>query len=90
MSRNIEQEAVEGRRRVYVAAARSGFGYLQRDADCASSKTRTAIEGALLRETARRPKANVLWIDGLQKFADVLTTAAASKKVLLRDGLVSL
>ena len=69
------------------------FDYLQRDANSTSSDKRMAIEGALLRETVRKPKSHVRWIDGQQNLANVLTKAGADKSIFhqfLRDGLLSL
>lgn len=86
-------EIIERRSRVYVTDARSVFDYLQRDATSCSSDKRMAIEGALLRETVRRPGAQVRWIDGLQNIAKVLTKHNAEKETLrefLRTGLLTL
>lgn len=66
-------EVVEARARVYVTDARSVFDYLTKDSTSTSSDKRMAIEGALLRETVKRPGASVRWIDGMQNIADVLT-----------------
>lgn len=52
-----------------------------------------AIEGALLRETVRRPNAHTRWIDGEQNLANILTKFGANKGILfqyLKDGLLSL
>eukprot|EP00435_Cladocopium_sp_Y103_P064509 s25_g26.t1 len=52
-----------------------------------------AIEGALLRETCRKPGSHVKWIDGLQNIANVLTKHNAEKETLrefLRTGMMSL
>ena len=86
-------EIVERRDRIYVTDARSVYDYLQRDSASTSSDKRMAIEGALLRETVRRPRAFARWVDGLQNIGDVLTKATADKTVLkqfMRDGLLSL
>ena len=51
------------------------------------------IEGALLRETLRRPGAEVRWIDGEQNLADILTKRRVDKGLLMefmRTGLLSL
>ena len=66
-------EVVERRQRVYVTDAKSVYDYLQKDATSSSSGKRMAIEGALLRETVRRPGAHVKWIDGMQNIANVVT-----------------
>ena len=58
-----------------------------------SSDKRMAIEGALLRETVRQEGADVLWIDGVQNIANVLTKHGAEKETLrefLRTGIISL
>ena len=86
-------EVVERRQRVYVTDARSVFDYLAKDASSTSTDKRMAIEGALLRETVRRPNASVKWIDGMQNIADVLTKLSADKSVLrafLQDGKLCL
>eukprot|EP00439_Symbiodinium_sp_Y106_P022669 s217_g2.t2 len=86
-------EVIERRDRVYVTDARSVYDYLEKDSHSTSSDRRMAIEGALLRETVKRPRAHVRWIDGMQNMADVLTKANADKEVLrqyLKDGVVSL
>ena len=44
-----------------------------------SSDKRMAIEGALLRETVRKLRAFTRWIDGQQKFSNILTKAGAGK-----------
>ncbi|CAE7715141.1 RE1 [Symbiodinium necroappetens] len=84
---------LERRDRIYVTDARSVFDYLQKDSTSTSSDKRMAIEGALLRETVRKPRAHVRWIDGMQNIADVLTKAQADKSILrqfMRDGLLCL
>ena len=84
---------IEQRKRAYVTDARSVYDYLQRDATSTSSDKRMAIEGALLRETVRRDRAYVKWIDGQQNIANVLTKANAEKDILrdfLRTGLLCL
>ena len=86
-------ELIERRERVYVTDARSVFDYLQKDATSTSTDKRMAIEGALLRETCRKPRSHVRWIDGLQNIANVLTKHNAEKDTLrqfLRDGMMSL
>lgn len=86
-------EVVEARARVYVTDARSVFDYLTKDSTSTSSDKRMAIEGALLRETVKRPGASVRWIDGMQNIADVLTKANADKTLLrelLRTGKLCL
>ena len=86
-------EIVDARKRVYVTDAKSVFDYLAKDNANTSSDKRMAIEGALLRETIRRPNAFTPWIDGLQNFADVLTKAGADKAVLyefMRSGMIGL
>lgn len=86
-------DLIERRERVYVTDARSVFDYLQRDATSTSTDRRMAIEGALLRETCRKPGSHVRWIDGLQNIANVLTKHNAEKETLrefLRDGMMSL
>ena len=86
-------EVIARREKVYVTDARSVYDYLQRDANSTSSDKRMAIEGALLRETVRKPKSHVRWVDGQQNLANVLTKAGADKTILhqfLRDGLISL
>ena len=86
-------EIIEKRDRAYVTDARSVFDYLQRDATSTSTDKRMAIEGALLRETVKKPKSHVRWMDGQQNFSDVLTKATADKEVLrkfLKDGYISL
>ena len=75
-------EIVERRQRVYVTDARSVYDYLSKDASSTSSDRRMAIEGALLRETVKKPGAFVRWIDGIQNIADVLTKAGADKTLL--------
>ena len=50
-------------------------------------------EGALPRETVRRPGAHVRWIDGLRNIANVLTKHNAEKETLrefLRTGMLTL
>ena len=54
---------VEARRKVYVTDAQSVYDYLQKESNSTSSDKRMAIEGALLRETVRRPGAFVRWIE---------------------------
>ena len=84
---------IEQRQRVYITDARSVFDYLSKDATSTSSDKRMAIEGALLRETVRKPGAWVRWIDGAQNVANVLTKAGAEKdtlRELLRCGKMSL
>lgn len=84
---------VEERERVYVTDARSVFDYLSKESTSTSSDKRMAIEGALLRETVRRPRAHTRWIDGEQNLANILTKFGADKSILfqyLRDGLLSL
>ena len=84
---------IEKRQRVYVTDAKSVFDYLQKDATSTSSDKRMAIEGALLRETVRKPGSSVRWIDGMQNIANVLTKANAEKETLrefLRTGTMSL
>ena len=84
---------IEQRERIYVTDARSVFDYLSKDATSTSSDERMAIEGALLRETVRRRKAHVRWIDGQQSMSNILTKAGADKQVLLdflKDGMFSL
>ena len=84
---------IEQRQRVYITDARSVFDYLSKDATSTSSDKRMAIEGALLRETVRKPGAWVRWIDGAQNVANVLTKAGAEKDTLrdlLRSGKMSL
>ena len=86
-------EVIARREKVYVTDARPVYDYLQRDANSTSSDKRMAIEGALLRETVRKPKSHVRWVDGRQNLANVLTKAGADKSILhqfLRDGLISL
>eukprot|EP00435_Cladocopium_sp_Y103_P033942 s1186_g8.t1 len=86
-------DLVERRQRVYVTDARSVYDYLQKDATSTSTDKRMAIEGALLRETCRKPGSHVKWIDGLQNIANVLTKHGAEKDTLrafLRDGMMSL
>ena len=86
-------EPIEGRERVYVTDAKSVFDYLQKDATSTSTDKRMAIEGALLRETCRKPGTYVKWIDGLQNIANVLTKHNAEKETLkefLRTGMMSL
>ena len=86
-------QIIERRDRVYVTDARSVYDYLSRESSSTSSDKRMAIEGALLRETVRRPRAHVRWVDGQQNIADVLTKASADNAVLkqfLRDGWLSL
>ena len=86
-------ELIERRERVYVTDARSVYDYLQKDATSTSTDKRMAIEGALLRETCRKPRSHVKWIDGLQNIANVLTKHNAEKDTLrqfLRDGMMSL
>ena len=86
-------DILERRDRIYVTDARSVYDYLQKDSTSTSSDKRMAIEGALLRETVRKPRAHVRWIDGMQNIADVLTKATADKTVLkqfMRDGCLSL
>ena len=73
--------------------ARSVYDYLQKDATSTSTDNRMAIEGALLRETCRKPRSHVRWIEWLQNIANVLTKQNAEKDTLwqfLRDGLMSL
>ncbi|CAE7264918.1 GIP, partial [Symbiodinium necroappetens] len=67
----------------------------RRDSHSTSTDKRMAmaIEGALLRETVKRPRAHVRWIDGIQNIADVLIKANADKEVLrqyLKDGIICL
>jgi hypothetical protein len=84
---------VEASRKIYVTDAQSVFDYLQKESNSTSSDKRMAIEGALLRETVRRPGAFVRWIDGEQNIADILTKARADQTTLfqyLRDGLICL
>ena len=85
---------IEGRERVDVTDAKSVFDYLQKDATSTSTDKRMAIEGALLRETCRKPGSHVKWIDGLQNTANVLTKHNAEKgtlrEFLLRTGVMSL
>lgn len=84
---------VEARRKIYVTDAQSVFDYLQKESNSTSSDKRMAIEGALLRETVRRPGAFVRWIDGEQNIADILTKVRADQTTLfqyLRDGLICL
>ena len=79
-------EAVERRQRVCD-------DNLMKDASSTITDKRMAIEGALLRETIRRPGAHARWIDGLQNFADVLTKHGADKEVLkefIKTGMLSL
>ena len=86
-------QIIEQRMRIYVTDARSVFDYLSKDATSTSSDKRMAIEGALLKETVRRPGAHVRWIDGQQNMANILTKAGADKEVLLnflKDGYFSL
>ena len=86
-------EIIESRERVYVTDAKSVYDYLRKDATSTSSDKRMAIEGALLRETIRRPRAQVRWIDGQQNLADILTKEKADKTVALdylKDGVISL
>ena len=90
--RNWEQ-VVSQRKRVYVTDARSVYDYLSKDGTSTSSDKRMAIEGALLRETVKRPNAHVRWIDGLQNIADILTKFGADEEVFkqfMRDGLLCL
>lgn len=50
-----------------------------------------SIEGALLRETVRKPNSHVRWIDGVQNIANVLTKSNAEKDTLrefLRSGML--
>ncbi len=84
---------VEQRTRIYVTDARSVYDYLQKESSSTSSDKRMAIEGALLRETVRRPAAHFRWIDGEQNIADILTKANTDKTSLfeyLRDGKLCL
>ena len=84
---------VEQRKRVYVTDSQSVFDYLHKDSTSTSSDKRMAIEGALLRETVRRPHAEVRWIDGEQNLADILTKPRVDKGLLMefmRTGLLSL
>ena len=86
-------EVVERRQRVYVTDARSVYDYLAKDASSTSTDKRMAIEGALLRETVKRPGASVRWIDGMQNIADVLTKANVDKSLLhqfIKSGRLSL
>ena len=86
-------DVIAGREKVYVTDAKSVFDYLEKDANSTSSDKRMAIEGALLRETVRKPRSHVRWIDGQQNIANVLTKAGAEKDTLrafLRDGILSL
>ena len=76
---------VEQRKRVYVTDSQSVFDYLHKDSTSTSSDKRMAIEGALLRETVRRPHAEVRWIDGEQNLADILTKPRVDKGLL--DGV---
>ena len=85
-------EIIEKRRRAYITDARSVYDYLEKDATSTSSDKRMAIEGALLRETVRRPGASTHWIDGAQNIANVLTKANAEKDTLrefLRTGMMT-
>ncbi|CAE7892999.1 RE1, partial [Symbiodinium sp. KB8] len=75
-------EVIERRDRVYVTDAKSVLDYLEKDSHSTSTDKRMAIEGALLRETVKRPRAHVRWTDGIQNIADVLTKANADKEVL--------
>ena len=86
---------VERRPLVYVTDARSVYDHLAKDALSTSTGTdkRMAIEGALLRETVKRPGASVRWIDGVQNIADVLTKANVDKSLLhqfIKTGRLSL
>ena len=85
---------VEKRACVYVTGARrSVYDYQQKESSSTSSDKRMAIEGALLRETVRRPAAHVRWIDGAQNIANLLTKANTDKTTLfeyLRDGKLCL
>ncbi|CAE7350766.1 RE1 [Symbiodinium sp. CCMP2592] len=84
---------IEKRQRVYVTDARSVFDYLAKESTSTSSDKRMAIEGALLRETVRKPGAHVRWIDGLQNVSNVLTKHNAEKDTLrefLRTGMTTL
>ena len=84
---------MEQRKRVYVTDSQSAFDYLHKDRTSTSSDKRMAIEGALLRETVRRPHAEVRWIDGEQNLADILTKPRVDKGLLMefmRTGLLSL
>lgn len=84
---------VEARRRVYVTDSQSVYDYLHRDSTSTSSDKRMAIEGALLRETVRRPGAEVKWIDGEQNLADILTKPRVDRALLMdymRTGMISL
>ena len=84
-------EVFRRRRRAYVTDARSVYDYLHKDAT--STDKRMAIEGALLRETVRQENAEVLWVDGAQNVANVLTKHGAEKDTLrefLRTGVMSL
>ena len=87
------QSVIERRERVYVTDTKSVYDYLHKDATSTSTDKRMAIEGALLRETVRKPKADVRWIDGMQNIANVLTKHNAEKDTLrefLRTGQMSL
>jgi hypothetical protein len=71
----------------------SVYDYLQKDGSGHSSDKRMAIEGALLKETIRRPLASVRWIDGLQNISDILTKANADKtyfRQVLKDATFTL
>ena len=86
-------QLVEKRKRVYVTDSQSVFDYLHRDSTSTSSDKRMAIEGALLRETVRRPGAEVKWIDGEQNLADILTKPRVDRALLMeymRTGMLSL
>lgn len=79
--------------RVYVTDAQSVYDYLSKDSTAMSSDKRMALEGALWRETVRKPLAYTRWIDGEQNIANVLTKARADQTVLLgfmRTGKMSL
>ena len=86
-------KVVEARRRVYITDSQSVYDYLHRDSTSTSSDKRMAIEGALLRETVRRPGADVRWIDGEQNLADILTKPRVDRALLMeymRTGMISL
>jgi hypothetical protein len=87
------QDVVNKRQRVYVTDAQSVYDYLQKDGSGHSSDKRMAIEGALLKETIRRPLASVRWIDGLQNISDILTKALADKtyfRIVLKEAMFTL
>ena len=85
-------EVIRRRRRAHITDARSVYDYLQKDSTSTSSDKRMAIEGALLRETVRQEGVEVLWVDGAQNIANVLTKHGAEKDTLrdfLRSGMMS-